>query len=91
MPSGSERIRSTHTGEGGVVMDIEKGKMFSLNASGSAVFQLLEKGFGDETIVGELVKRFEIQPEEARRDLADFREALKSHALSPQPAPADVD
>jgi coenzyme PQQ synthesis protein D (PqqD) len=91
MSSGSHRVRSTHTGEGGIVMNIDKGKMFSLNASGSAIFQLLEKGFGDEAIVGELVKRFEIQPDVARRDLADFREALKSHALFLEPAPADVD
>ena len=91
MPSGSERIRSTHTGDGGIVMNIDKGKMFSLNASGSAIFQLLEKGFDDETIIGELVRGFEIEPEIARRDLADFREALKSHSLFPETAPAPLD
>jgi hypothetical protein len=91
MSSGSHRIRSTHTGDGGIVMNIDKGQMFSLNSSGSAIFQLLEKGFGDEAIVGELVTRFEILPDVARSDLADFRDALKSYALSPKPAPADVD
>ena len=91
MSSGSHRIRSTHTSDGGIVMNIDKGQMFSLNSSGSAIFQLLDKGFGDEAIVGELVTRFEILPEVARRDLADFREALKSHALFLDPARADVD
>ncbi len=81
MPSGNERIRSTHTGDGGIVINIDKGEMFALNASGSAIFQLLENGFGDENIVEELVRRFEIEPQVARRDLNDFRTSLSNHAL----------
>jgi Coenzyme PQQ synthesis protein D (PqqD) len=86
MPSGSERIRSTHMADGGIVMNIDKGKMYSLNASGSAIFQLLEKGLDDEAIVTEFVRRFEIPSDVARRDLQDFREALRSHALVPKNA-----
>ena len=81
MPSGRERIRSTHAADGGIVMDIDKGKMFSLNASGSVIFQFLEKGFSEEKIIEELVRRFEIPADVAKQDLEDFRGALKRHAL----------
>jgi hypothetical protein len=81
MSSGRERIRSTHAADGGIVMDIDRGKMFSLNASGSTIFQFLKKGFDDEQIIEELVRRFEIPADLAKRDLEDFREVLKSHSL----------
>jgi len=81
MPSNRERIRSMHAADGGIVLDIDKGKMFSLNASGSAIFQLLEKGFSEEKIIEELVRRFEIPAHVAKQDLDDFRKALRRHAL----------
>jgi hypothetical protein len=76
-----ERHRSVHTADGGVVLDIDRGKMFSLNASGSAIFQLLEQGLSDDAIVDELVRRFTISPDLARTDLLDFRKSLETHAL----------
>jgi hypothetical protein len=64
-------------------MDIDRGKMFSLNASGSAMFELLAKGLDDETIIGELAQRFEISAAIAKQDLDDFRKTLHRHALLP--------
>jgi hypothetical protein len=81
MPSSRDRICSTHTGDGGIIMNIDKGKMFSLNASGSVIFQLLDKGFDDEKIIEEVVRRFEIPADLAKRDLDSFRKALKTCAL----------
>jgi hypothetical protein len=81
MSAQSPRPRSVHTADGGIVFDISKGSMFSLNSSGSVIFQLLEKGLPEEDIVEELVKRFGIAAELARRDFADFCTALKNHAL----------
>ena len=83
MPAANTRIRSTHSSGGGIVMDIDQGKMFSLNASGSAMFELLAKGLDDETIVDELRRRFEIPATVARQDLDDFRKTLHGHALLP--------
>jgi hypothetical protein len=81
MPARTTRIRSTHSSGGGIVMDIDRGRMFSLNASGSAMFELLAKGLDDETIIGELTLRFEIPASVAKQDLDDFRKALHRHAL----------
>jgi hypothetical protein len=76
-----ERPRSVHTADGGVVLDIDHGRMFSLNASGSAIFQLLEQGLTDDQIVDELVTRFAIPAASARADLIDFRKSLESFSL----------
>lgn len=81
MPAMRERIRSAHTADGGTVLDIDKGRMFSLNSSGSAIFQLMETGSCEDKIVEELVRRFGISMDVAKRDLNDFRETLKNHAL----------
>jgi hypothetical protein len=76
-----EQPRSVHTAEGGIVLDIRSGKMFSLNPAGSLIFQLLERSLPEERIVEELVNRFDISIDVARTDLNEFRRALKQHAL----------
>jgi hypothetical protein len=76
-----ERPRSVHTAEGGVVLDIDRGRMFSLNASGSVIFQLLEEGLTDDQIADELVKRFAIPADSAKADLTDFRKSLDTFSL----------
>jgi Coenzyme PQQ synthesis protein D (PqqD) len=81
MPAIPERIRSTQTADGGVVLDINKGRMFSLNSSGSIIFQLLKDGLPEDKIVEELVQRFGISAVLARKDLDEFRESLAKLAL----------
>lgn len=78
-----EHPRSIHTAEGGVILDIDNGRMFSLNSSGSVIFQLLEQGASKDRIIDELVKRFDIPADVAAADLADFCTSLKNYALSP--------
>lgn len=79
----TDGTRSTHTGDGGVVLDIKSGRMFSLNNSASFIFQLLERGASDGEITEQLAVRFAISAEEARDDVAEFRAALKSHSILP--------
>lgn len=78
-----DRTRSTHTTEGGVILDIKSGRMFSLNNSASFIFQLLERGLSDAEIAEQLVERFAISAEQARSDLAEFRGVLKNHSILP--------
>jgi len=81
MPPVPERPRSVHTPDGGIVLDIKNGKIFSLNASGSRIFQLLEQGVPREQIVEDLVRHFGIPAETANADLNEFSNALKDRAL----------
>src|ERR1700737_3341224 len=81
MPSTREKARTIHTADGGIILDVENGKMFSLNSSGSAIFQLLEQGLPEEQIVKELVKRFAIPADVAKRDVSDFCSSLANRNL----------
>jgi hypothetical protein len=81
MPATRERIRSAHTADGGILLDVDKGKMFSLNLSASVIFQLMETGVCEDKIVEELVRRFGVSVDVAKRDFNEFRETLKNHAL----------
>ena len=76
------RLRHIRNGDGGVVLDIDRGKMFSTNATGAVLFELLSSGLDDNTIVAEFAKRFEISTEVAAADLNGFREHLRQYALS---------
>jgi hypothetical protein len=77
----NEHIRSTHTPDGGIVLDINEGRMFSLNSSGSVIFQFLENGLPEDQIVKELVRRFGIPVEVAKSDLDEFRQSLSNLTL----------
>jgi len=41
-----EGIRSTHTDDGRIILDIQHGKMFSVNVVGSTILELIEQGWG---------------------------------------------
>jgi|SRR5579872_948888 len=91
VPKPDTGIRSTHSTEGGIVMDIGRGKMFSLNASGSAMFELLTNGCEEKAILDELVRRFEIPASVAKQDLDAFRETLKRQGVFPGPRDASLE
>jgi Coenzyme PQQ synthesis protein D (PqqD) len=77
------RIRAVHSAEGAVLMDIDRGKLFSLNGTGSAVYELLSQGLEDQAIVEELTRRFYIPRETAVQDLRGFQEALRLLEVAP--------
>jgi len=78
-----DRTRSVYTADGGAILDIESGRMFFLSPSASFIFQLLERGFSDGQVMDQLVERFAISAEQARGDLAAFRDALTNHSILP--------
>ena len=78
-----ERARSVHTADGGVVLDVHHGRMFSLNAAGSLIFQLLEQGVSEDRIVEEVARQFSIPSDRAKSDFDDFRKSLEGLALLP--------
>ena len=76
-----ERPRSIHSANGGIVLDIDGGRMFSLNVSGSLIFQFLDQGLEDDEIVLQLVERFAVTADVARADLAEFHRSLEKLSL----------
>jgi hypothetical protein len=79
------RLRHTRHGDGAILLDIDKGKMFSANATGALLLELLSAGLDDATIIAQFAQRFGIAPEVAAADLTSFRAMLKRHSLSTAP------
>lgn len=77
----SQSLRHTRNGDGAILLDIDKGKMFSTNATGAVLFELLAAGMDDATIVAKFAETFHVDPQVAAADLASFRGLLKNHAL----------
>jgi hypothetical protein len=77
----SESLRHTRNGDGAIVLDINKGKMFSTNATGALLFECLSAGLDDAKIIAKFAETFHVDPQLAAADLADFRGLLKDHSL----------
>lgn len=77
----AESVRSMHNCDGGVVLDIRQGQMFSLNFVGSTILELLKNGSCQSEIVGAVIRQFEISPDVAEADVHEFIESLKRHGL----------
>lgn len=77
----SENIRTMINQDGGILMDIEQGIMISLNASASQVWKKLQQNIPPDQIVGEISVEFEISRETAKRDVQEFLDCLRKHAL----------
>ncbi len=77
----AETVRSTHNADGGVVLDIRQGQMFSLNYVGSIILELLKRGSCQSEVVVAVTSQFEISRDVAEADVREFIEALKRHRL----------
>lgn len=76
-----EKVRSTHSQDGGIVLDILHGQMFHLNFVGSRILELLKQGCGEPEIVEQLVRDFRIDRAMAQTDVREFIDTLEKHHL----------
>lgn len=77
----SENLRTVTSADGGVVLDLRKGKIFRLNAVGATIFELLVRGCQEEAIVADISSRCEIAPVLASRDVKEFLAVLATNNL----------
>lgn len=77
----SDRVRSTHGPDGGIVLDIEQGEIFRLNFAGSRILELLQCGFRKSEIVESIRCEFDIGQNLAERDVQEFLKMLQKHGL----------
>lgn len=55
--------------------------IFTLNPSGSMIWEMLGASTPDHAIVESIFRKYEVAPEQAQTDLAEFIEALRSAGL----------
>jgi hypothetical protein len=77
----AENVRSTHSQDGGVVLDILHGQMFRLNFVGSKILELLKQGRAESEIAKHLASEFGVEPATAETDVREFVETLVKHQL----------
>jgi hypothetical protein len=77
----SEHVRSTHSQDGAVVLDIVHGQMFRLNLIGSRLLELLKQGHTEPQIAEQLSQEFDVDPVSIAIDVREFLEQLRQHHL----------
>jgi Coenzyme PQQ synthesis protein D (PqqD) len=78
-------VRTRELAGDSIVLDLEHGMYFRLNATGSVVWRCLETGATLGETHSAIVERFEVGPEEAWNDLlAVVRELLANGLVGPR-------
>lgn len=77
----SSGVRSTHNEDGGIVLDINRGKVFSLNGVAALIFERLREQQDERQIIEELSQQFDISVESIRADFIEFLTSLEKQGL----------
>jgi hypothetical protein len=76
-----ENVRSLTNSDGGVILDLRKGKIFRLNPTGAAILELLIRGYEKDRVTAEISKRCGIDSTLVAEDLQSFLKSLESNEL----------
>ncbi len=77
----SETVRSTHSQDGAIVLEVQRGQMFSLNFVGSRILELLKSGYSELEIVDKIGREFGVRRDLAENDVREFLQTLKERQL----------
>lgn len=77
----AETIRRTETGDGAILLDVRRGRIFCLNPLGSAVVGLLELGFDEPAIAREISDTYAVPLQAVRLDISQFIEDLNKREI----------
>jgi len=77
----AEGVRATHDADGGIILDIHHGHMFTLNIVGSQILGMLKLSWPELKIIDEISSRYGIRSDIVERDVREFLECLQKHNL----------
>ena len=77
----SDAVRSTHSQDGAILLDVQRGQMFNVNLVGSRILELLESETPESVIADEISRQFSVSRDIANQDTHEFIHALKQHRL----------
>ncbi|MFY9801576.1 MAG: PqqD family protein [Candidatus Acidiferrales bacterium] len=77
----SGAIRSASTPDGAVLLDIQHGRILSLNGMGSRVFEMLRGGLDENQIADQISRDCGVDADYARIDILDFIRTLQEHQV----------
>jgi Coenzyme PQQ synthesis protein D (PqqD) len=67
-----EHIRSNQNEDGSVVLDVCRGKMYSLNPVASRILELLSQGLDEAQIKSEISRQFSVAMDIIDKDVDEF-------------------
>ena len=76
-----ETIRRLSNIDGGVVLDLQRGKLFRVNVVGAKVLDLLEQGKSPAQIAEKLSAEFQIALSDAEADVREFLASLETQGV----------
>jgi len=77
----SAGVRSTRNEDGGIVLDVNRGKVFRLNGIGALIFERLREQRDETDIVKEVSHEFRIPCRVVRVDVLEFFKSLEQQGL----------
>jgi hypothetical protein len=77
----SDLVRSTHSQDGGTILDLRDGRLFRLNSTASLIWEQLRNGQPAAQIAKTVADCFGISEEVARNDVAHFLESARQYEL----------
>lgn len=81
MPTISRSIRLTKSADGGVLLDVEQGAIFSLNTVGLRILELLQEGQTTASVVSRISREFGATEQLVLGDVEDFLRSLGERGL----------
>ncbi len=77
----SDTIRRTETADGGILLDVHHGQMFSLNIVGTKILELMQRGYDEAGIADEISRNYGADKEVVRADVVEFIQMLRKHHI----------
>lgn len=68
-------------GERLMIFDGERSTLYTLNKSAAFIFKKLKRGWSEEKIINQLIKKYQISKEKAVKDVAEFLDDLKKKKI----------
>ena len=65
-----------------VLLNIETGMYFGIDAVGTRIWQLLQEDATSDEIVNRMLEEYEVEATELRKDVSDFLDLLLRHGLA---------
>ena len=76
-----ETVRANHGPDGAVVLDIQRGRVLRLNITGSVIFEGLQRGDPESTIIDGISRRFCVSHDIAETDVNEFLDSMEREGL----------
>lgn len=77
----SESVTYATLDDEAVLLDVQQGLYFGLDDVGTHIWEQVAKGATEAEIVRGIVNEYEVAPEQAARDVADFVATLQARGL----------